>query len=266
LVRAQATTQPLLFDTFAATPDGCAVRRAWCTQEAAQSLLRRASSTPPPPAEARFVNSIGARGRDTCYLSLSSIRVQRQSGDLVIGRLAPSCSGGTVTFELLACLGKHAASPPCQATREATKRFCKFFATPVHTGAAVPARKLLVLPRSCSGILLCAHSAGGRAELRSCRTPPYRRDRAGRSRRRSRPRQPAVTWPRLSFREWPEKVRAADSICVVRRKAKASTLIWRPSLLAAGIAILSDDWWQRSDDLTLNLFLERRNARSSARP
>src|SRR5258705_11759741 len=58
--------------------------------------------------------------------------------------------------------------------------------------------------------------------------------------------------------EWPEKVRAAELNLVAGRKAKASTAYAAASTyLAAGIAILSDDGWQRSYDLTLNLFLER---------
>jgi PAS domain S-box-containing protein len=58
--------------------------------------------------------------------------------------------------------------------------------------------------------------------------------------------------------EWPEKVRAAELNFVAGRKAKASTAYAAASTyLAAGIAVLSDDGWQRSYDLTLNLFLER---------
>ncbi|WP_051346538.1 trifunctional serine/threonine-protein kinase/ATP-binding protein/sensor histidine kinase [Bradyrhizobium sp. th.b2] len=58
--------------------------------------------------------------------------------------------------------------------------------------------------------------------------------------------------------EWPEKVRAAELNFVAGRKAKASTAYAAASTyLAAGIAVLSDDGWQRSYDLTLGLFLER---------
>jgi PAS domain S-box-containing protein len=58
--------------------------------------------------------------------------------------------------------------------------------------------------------------------------------------------------------EWPEKVRAAELNFVAGRKAKASTAYASASnYLAAGIAILSDEGWQRSYDLMLNLFLER---------
>jgi PAS domain S-box-containing protein len=58
--------------------------------------------------------------------------------------------------------------------------------------------------------------------------------------------------------EWPEKVRAAELNFVAGRKAKASTAYAAASTyLAAGIAVLSDEGWQRSYDLTLGLFLER---------
>jgi predicted ATPase/TolB-like protein/class 3 adenylate cyclase len=58
--------------------------------------------------------------------------------------------------------------------------------------------------------------------------------------------------------EWPEKVRAAELNFVAGRKAKASTAYASASnYLAAGIAILSDEGWQRSYGLTLGLFLER---------
>ncbi len=58
--------------------------------------------------------------------------------------------------------------------------------------------------------------------------------------------------------EWPEKVRAAELSFVAGRKAKASTAYASASnYLAAGIAVLSDEGWQRSYDLTLGLFLER---------
>jgi PAS domain S-box-containing protein len=58
--------------------------------------------------------------------------------------------------------------------------------------------------------------------------------------------------------EWPEKVRAAELNFIAGRKAKASTAYASASnYLAAGIAVLSDEGWQRSYDLTLGLFLER---------
>ncbi|QIG98085.1 trifunctional serine/threonine-protein kinase/ATP-binding protein/sensor histidine kinase [Bradyrhizobium sp. 6(2017)] len=58
--------------------------------------------------------------------------------------------------------------------------------------------------------------------------------------------------------EWPEKLRAAELNFVAGRKAKASTAYASASnYLAAGIAILSDEGWQRSYDLMLGLFLER---------
>ena len=58
--------------------------------------------------------------------------------------------------------------------------------------------------------------------------------------------------------EWPEKVRAAELNLVAGRRAKASTAYASASnYLAAGIAVLSDEGWQRSYDLTLGLFLER---------
>ncbi|MEH2546051.1 PAS domain S-box-containing protein [Bradyrhizobium sp. AZCC 2262] len=58
--------------------------------------------------------------------------------------------------------------------------------------------------------------------------------------------------------EWPEKLRAAELNLVAGRKAKASTAYASASnYLAAGIAILSDEGWQRSYDLMLGLFLER---------
>ena len=58
--------------------------------------------------------------------------------------------------------------------------------------------------------------------------------------------------------EWPEKVRAAELNFVAGRKAKASTAYASASnYLAAGIAVLSDEGWQKSYDLTLGLFLER---------
>jgi len=53
-------------------------------------------------------------------------------------------------------------------------------------------------------------------------------------------------------------VRAAELNFVAGRKAKASTAYASASnYLAAGIAILSDEGWQRSYDLMLGLFLER---------
>jgi predicted ATPase len=55
-----------------------------------------------------------------------------------------------------------------------------------------------------------------------------------------------------------EKVHAAEFNFVAGRKAKASTAYAAAStFLAAGIAVLSDDGWERSYDLTLNLFLKR---------
>ena len=57
---------------------------------------------------------------------------------------------------------------------------------------------------------------------------------------------------------WPEKVRTAELNFVAGRKAKASTAYASASnYLAAGIALLSDEGWRRSYDLTLGLFLER---------
>ena len=58
--------------------------------------------------------------------------------------------------------------------------------------------------------------------------------------------------------EWPEKVRVAELNFGAGRKAKASTAYASASnYLAAGIALLTDEGWQRSYDLTLGLFLER---------
>jgi PAS domain S-box-containing protein len=58
--------------------------------------------------------------------------------------------------------------------------------------------------------------------------------------------------------EWSEKVRAAELNIVAGRKAKASTAYASASnYLAAGIAVLSDEGWRMSYDLTLGLCLER---------
>ena len=58
--------------------------------------------------------------------------------------------------------------------------------------------------------------------------------------------------------EWTEKVRAAELNLIAGRKAKASTAYASASnYLAAGIAVVSDEGWHRSYDLTLGLFLER---------
>jgi PAS domain S-box-containing protein len=58
--------------------------------------------------------------------------------------------------------------------------------------------------------------------------------------------------------EWPEKIRAAELNVVAGRRAKASTAYASAcNYLAAGIAILAEEGWQRSYDLMLILFLER---------
>jgi PAS domain S-box-containing protein len=58
--------------------------------------------------------------------------------------------------------------------------------------------------------------------------------------------------------DWSEKLGAAELNFVAGRKAKASTAYASASnYLAAGIAVLSDEGWQRSYDLTLGLYLER---------
>ena len=62
----------------------------------------------------------------------------------------------------------------------------------------------------------------------------------------------------LMHKDIKPEVRAAELNFVAGRKAKASTAYASASnYLAAGIAVLSDEGWQKSYDLTLGLFLER---------
>jgi predicted ATPase len=188
-------------------------------------------------------------------------RFSDNPADLVIGRLRRLAPDAQEALKLLACLGNHADFATLAKLRsESDEAMHASFRDAVHAGAAVPREGSYWFFHD--RVQEAAHALippEGRAELhlRIARLLIAETVQEGIAEKI----YDLVNQLNLGsalISEWPEKVRAAELNLVAGRKAKASTAYAAASTyLAAGIAILSDEGWQRSYDLTLNLFLER---------
>ncbi|MEH2474380.1 PAS domain S-box-containing protein [Nitrobacteraceae bacterium AZCC 2161] len=181
--------------------------------------------------------------------------------DLMIGRLRRLSPEAQEALKLLACLGNHADFATLAKLRtESGEAMHASFRDAVRAGAAVPregsyrffhdrvqeaAYALIPTEGRAELHLRIAHLLVAETEQERIAEKIY----------------DLVNQLNLGsglISEWPEKVRAAELNFVAGRKAKASTAYASASnYLAAGIAILSDEGWQRSYDLMLGLFLER---------
>src|SRR5712672_1856919 len=181
--------------------------------------------------------------------------------DLMIGRLRRLAPEAQEALKLLACLGNHADFATLAKLRsESDEAMHASFRDAVLAGAAVPREgSYRFFHDRVQEAAYALIPTEGRAELHLriarllvAETEPERI---------AEKIYDLVNQLNLGsalISEWPEKVRAAELNLVAGRKAKASTAYAAASTyLAAGIAILSEDGWQRSYDLTLNLFLER---------
>jgi PAS domain S-box-containing protein len=181
--------------------------------------------------------------------------------DLMIGRLRRLAPEAQEALKLLACLGNHADFATLAKLRtESDEAMHASFRDAVRAGAAVPREgRYWFFHDRVQEAAYALIPPEGRAELHL---------------RIARLLIAETVQERIAERiydlvnqlnlgsalisDWPEKVRAAELNFVAGCKAKASTAYAAASTyLAAGIAVLSDDGWQRSYDLTLNLFLER---------
>jgi PAS domain S-box-containing protein len=181
--------------------------------------------------------------------------------DLMIGRLRRLAPEAQEALKLLACLGNHADFATLAKLRtESGEAMHASFRDAVRAGAAVPREgRYWFFHDRVQEAAYALIPPEGRAELHL---------------RIARLLIAETVQERIAERiyslvnqlnlgsalisDWPEKVRAAELNFIAGCKAKASTAYAAASTyLAAGIAVLSDDGWQRSYDLTLNLFLER---------
>src|ERR1700760_3732912 len=181
--------------------------------------------------------------------------------DLMIGRLRRLSPEAQEALKLLACLGNHADFTTLAKLRsESDEAMHASFRDAVRAGAAVPRegsyRFFHDRVQEAAYALMPAEGRAGHhlriARLLVAETAPEMI---------AEKIYDLVNQLNLGsalISEWPEKVRTAELNFVAGRKAKASTAYAAASTyLAAGIAVLSDEGWQRSYDLTLGLFLER---------
>jgi PAS domain S-box-containing protein len=181
--------------------------------------------------------------------------------DLMIGRLRRLAPAAQEALKLLACLGNHADFATLAKLRsESDEAVHASFRDAVRAGAAVPREgRYRFFHDRVQEAAYALIPSEGRAELHLriarllvAETEPERI---------AEKIYDLVNQLNLGsalISEWPEKLRAAELNFIAGRKAKASTAYASASnYLAAGIAILSDEGWQRSYDLMLGLFLER---------
>jgi hypothetical protein len=181
--------------------------------------------------------------------------------DLMIGRLRRLAPEAQEALKLLACLGNHADFTTLAKLRtESDEAMHASFRDAVRAGVAVPREgSYRFFHDRVQEAAYALIPAEGRAELHL----RIARLLVAETTQESVAEKIYDLVNQLNLgtaliSEWPEKVRAAELNFVAGRKAKASTAYAAASTyLAAGIAVLSDDGWQRSYDLTLNLFLER---------
>src|SRR6476660_5557121 len=181
--------------------------------------------------------------------------------DLMIGRLRRLAPEAQESLKLLACLGNYADFATLAKLRgESDEAMHASFRDAVRAGAAVPREgSYRFFHDRVQEAAYALIPTEGRAELhlRIARLLVAETEQE----RIAEKIYDLVNQLNLGsalISEWPEKVRAAELNVVAGRKAKASTAYASASnYLAAGIAILSDEGWQRSYDLMLGLFLER---------
>jgi PAS domain S-box-containing protein len=181
--------------------------------------------------------------------------------DLMIGRLRRLAPAAQEALKLLACLGNHADFATLAKLRsESDEAVHASFRDAVRAGAAVPREgSYRFFHDRVQEAAYALIPSEGRAELhlRIARLLVAETEQE----RIAEKIYDLVNQLNLGsalISEWPEKLRAAELNFVAGRKAKASTAYASASnYLAAGIAILSDEGWQRSYDLMLGLFLER---------
>ena len=181
--------------------------------------------------------------------------------DLMIGRLRRLSPEAQEALKLLACLGNHADFATLAKLRsESDEAMHASFRDAVRAGAAVPREgSYRFFHDRVQEAAYALIPTEGRAELHLRIARLLVAETA--QERIAEKIYDLVNQLNLGsalISEWPEKVRAAELNFVAGRKAKASTAYASASnYLAAGIAILSDEGWQRSYDLMLGLFLER---------
>jgi PAS domain S-box-containing protein len=181
--------------------------------------------------------------------------------DLMIGRLRRLSPEAQEALKLLACLGNHADFATLAKLRsESDEAMHASFRDAVRAGATVPREgSYRFFHDRVQEAAYALIPTEGRAELhlRIARLLVAETEHE----RIAEKIYDLVNQLNLGaalISEWPEKVRAAELNFVAGRKAKASTAYTSASnYLAAGIAVLSDEGWQRSYDLMLGLFLER---------
>ena len=242
-------------------PTRCGRSLSWCTGEAAAIPFSPGSSSPAWPKK-RLVE-FDPRSRSWTW-NLDAIVDKKFSDnpvDLMIGRLRRLAPEAQEALKLLACLGNHADFATLAKLRsESDEAMHASFRDAVRAGAAVPREgSYRFFHDRVQEAAYALIPTEGRAELHL---------------RIARLLVAETVQERIAEKiydlvnqlnlgsalisEWPEKVRAAELNFVAGRKAKASTAYASASnYLAAGIAVLSDEGWQRSYDLMLGLFLER---------
>jgi PAS domain S-box-containing protein len=181
--------------------------------------------------------------------------------DLMIGRLRRLAPEAQEALKLLACLGSHADFATLAKLRgESDDAVHASFRDAVRAGAVVPREgNYRFFHDRVQEAAYALIPTEGRAELHLriarllvAETAPER------IAEKIYDLVNQVNLGSALISEWPEKVRAAELNFIAGRKAKASTAYAAASTyLAAGIAVLSDEGWPRSYDLTLGLFLER---------
>ncbi|MET4278863.1 MULTISPECIES: AAA family ATPase [unclassified Bradyrhizobium] len=181
--------------------------------------------------------------------------------DLMIGRLRRLAPEAQDALKLLACLGSHADFATLAELRsESVEAMHASFRDAVRAGVAVPREgSYRLFHDRVQEAAYALIPTEGRAELHLRIARLLVAETA--TDRVAEKIYDLVNQLNLGSAlifEWPEKVRAAELNFVAGRKAKASTAYAAASTyLAAGIAILSEDGWQRSYGLMLSLFLER---------
>ncbi|MER8732500.1 AAA family ATPase [Mesorhizobium sp. M1227] len=188
-------------------------------------------------------------------------RFSDNPADLVIGRLRRLAPEAQEALKLLACLGNHADFATLSRLRsESDEAMHASFRDAVHAGAAIPIEgSYWFFHDRVQEAAYALIPPEGRAELHLRIARLLIAETV--QERIAEKIYDLVNQLNLGsalISEWPEKMRAAELNFVAGRKAKASTAYAAASTyLAAGFTVLSDDGWQRSYDLTLNLFLER---------
>src|ERR1700733_8926513 len=181
--------------------------------------------------------------------------------DLMIGRLGRLAPEAQEALKLLACLGSHADFATLSKLRsESDDAMHASFRDAVRAGAAVPRegsyRFFHDRVQEAAYALMPAEGRAGH-HLRIARLLVAETEQERIAEKIYDLVNQLNLGSALIF-EWPEKVRAAELNFIAGLKAKTSTAYASASnYLAAGIAILSDEGWQRSYDLMLGLFLER---------